>query len=132
MMMTNGIKHLLVKLFTDDTINSAELIKLLKSEEVNKRYINNEPELYAELMESILFEKFKHPFINPNDFIEKMPSGVSDGILFANISFPEEVRVSKKIPTWDTKKFYSCVFDLHNQCHELTKAKLAEKRRIKP
>jgi hypothetical protein len=123
--------HLLVKVLTDDTINAMETMKLLNTHDVNKRYITNEPKLYAELMESILFEKFGHPYINPNDYISKSPSKITQGLLFANVSFPEEYRFCKKIPMLDTGKFYTCVTELHNQCHELTKAKLAEKRKAK-
>jgi hypothetical protein len=122
-------EQLLTKVFTDDIIEPAELIKILKSQEINKRYINNEHELYTEILEGILNDKFKHPYINPNDFISKKFSGVSSGILFANYSFPREIQNSEKIPTLDMSKFYTCIIDLHNHCHELTKSKLSEKRK---
>ena len=118
-----------VKVFTDDIIKPVEIIKILKYQEINKRYINNEPKLYAEIMEEILYEKFKHPYINPNDFISKKFAGVSGGTLFANYSFPREIQSSQKIPTLDMSRFYTCIIELHNQCHELTKSRLAEKRK---
>jgi len=124
--------HLLVKVLTDDTINSTELIKLLKTQDINKRYINTEPRVYSELMDSLLYEKYGHPYIIPSDYVNKTPSKVHEGILFANISFPEECRTSKKIPALDKGNFYTCITDLHNQCHELTKLRLAESRKKKP
>jgi hypothetical protein len=122
-------EQLWVKVFTNDIINPTEIIKILKSRDVNKRYISNEPQLYIETLEGILFEKFQHPYLNPNDFINKNLSGISSGILFANYSFPQEIRTSQKIPTLDMGKFYACIIELHNQCHELTKSKLAGKRK---
>jgi len=122
-------EHLWVKVFTDDIIEPHELIKILRSQDVNKRYINNEPQLYAETLEGIIYERFKRPYLNPNDFISKKSSGVSSGILFANYSFPQEIRTSDKIPTLDMSKFYACILELHNQCHELTKSRLAERRK---
>ena len=51
-------EQLWVKVYTDDIINAEEMIKLLKSQEINKRYINNELKLYIEQMETLLFGKF--------------------------------------------------------------------------
>jgi hypothetical protein len=120
--------QLLVKVLTDDTINATELMRLLKTHDVNKRYITNEPELYTELMDSLLFEKYGHLDIRPSDYIRKSPSKVREGSLFANISLSEEYRYCMNIPMLDTSKFYACITELHSQCHELVKARLAGKR----
>ena len=99
-------EQLWVKVYTDDIINAEEMIKLLKSQEINKRYINNELKLYIEQMETLLFRKFNQTYSNPNDLIDKKPAGVSEAVLFANISFPENVRIRHDVPTLDTRKFY--------------------------
>jgi len=122
-------EQLWIKVITDDNITAEELIKILKYHDINKRYINNEPKLYSDIMESLLFEKFGHPYIESNKLIEKKPSGVYSGFLYANYSFPQDIQKRNDIPKLNTGNFFSCIIDLHNKCHELTKEKLAEKRK---
>ena len=121
-------EQLWVKIYTDDTINPEELVRIIRTQDINKRYINKEPELYAEMMEAVLFEEFRHPYLEPNDFTSKKCSGVFGRVLFANYSFPDNARISDNIPDLDLSKFYACIIDLHNKCHESIKAKVATRK----
>lgn len=95
----------------------------------NRRYINNNREIYKKSLEEVLNKKYSnavYPFtkeININDVKKKEVNG------FANFSLPDEYRLLSYPDFLNHKKFTSDVLSCHNEAHEITKAKLREFRK---
>jgi hypothetical protein len=122
-------KQILLKSFTQEPIFPEDTIKILKSMDVNKRYLQKEQIVYADQMSKLLNEKYGHGYILIDDIInEKLIE--KEIVMYANFSLPIHLR-KNKIPQIDISQFYKEIILLHEQCHEMVKNKLAENRKKK-
>jgi hypothetical protein len=123
-------KQIMLKLFIQEPIEPQELPKILKALSINKRYLDEK--VYSEQMSQLLSERFGHSFISTQDIFDdenRSNYAAQDVPVFANYSFPSDVRVMRKLmlPVLDGP--ISTFTELHNQCHERTKKRLAELRK---
>jgi len=91
---------------------------------VNRRYMKLHPELYSTTVNEMLREHYGEadfPFAGRYD-IRKLPG--SQQILFANISFPQEIRTPNLPDFFGYGPFASEVKKLLNDAHERVKVKL--------
>jgi hypothetical protein len=119
-------KQIMLKLFENASITPEELTKILKGMDVNKRYLDEK--IYIEEMGKILSEKYRHSFLLPQDVIDEDKHKVEDTPVFANISFPDKIRI-QKVDSPDLNGFILIITELHTKCHEITKKRLAELRK---
>jgi len=117
--------QIITKIFMKEPIEPEEIPRILKAYSVNKRYLN-EP-VYSEQMRQILIEKYGQSFLTKG--ILEVEQENKHGLIFANYSFPENIRVFNnfRLPAIDEP--LSIIKELHIECHERTKNKLAKLRR---
>jgi hypothetical protein len=99
-----------------------------KIDGVNRRYIKVHPELYSITVNEILKEQYGDtyfPFAGRYE-ISKLPG--SQQILFANISFPQEIRTPILPDFFGYSPFSGEVKRLLDATHERVKAKLRTMR----
>jgi len=123
-------KQIMLKLFIQEPIEPHELPKILKAHSVNKRYLDEK--IYVDQMSLLLSEKYGHSFLSPQDILDEENDknyAENEVTVFANYSLPSDVRIIKKIVLPVLDKPISMFIELHNECHERTKKKLAEIRK---
>lgn len=98
----------------------------------NNRYIKNYPDLFEKKISYLLssvFEKNALPFINLETTFD-----LKEEIVFANISFPHEIRSPALPSITDNEVFKKSIYDIVSSAHELLKTDLSEMKKmgIKP
>ncbi len=96
---------------------------------INRRYIKTQPELFAAILSEVLREKYGDaylPFAGRYQ-IADLPS--SQQILFANISFPQEIRTPLIPNFFDYGPFSDEVRKLFDETHQRVKVRLKEGRK---
>lgn len=98
---------------------------------INQRYIKNEPALFELTLTNQLNEKYGTPYFPfagryDIDAIPKTPE-----LLFANISFPEDIR-SPRLPNFlEFEPFLTEVKEIFTTVHEIVKLKIKQDRKSK-
>jgi hypothetical protein len=122
-------KQVMLKFFKEEPVEPHEVTNILKGLGVNKRYLDEK--IYVEQLGELLSEKYGHSYLVPQDIINDDLSAEKDIPVFANFSFPPEIRIAAKIALPELSRFFSTITDLHTICHERTKEKLAQNRKKK-
>lgn len=122
--------RLLVTYWQRLPLTSKNLIELSRDiHGVNQRYIDNYPDLYEKILQEILITKYGEPvFLLLSKYkLNELPQ--RHEIMFANISFPTNVR-SPYIPDFfNYQPFVTELRVIFNQTHEKVKQLLKEQRK---
>jgi hypothetical protein len=125
-----GDEQLLIKYYTHEPIEAHETINILNHTDTpNRRYFTTAPEVYAEEMSKLLFNKTGRSFILPEDYMDENKRRKPYIVLgFHNPSFPFELRsiVNIKIP--DPDSITTFLKSIHLECHEQTKIRTRKMR----
>ena len=80
--------QLLLKSITGEPVLPEETIKILKSMNVNRRYLKNEPKIYAEQMAKLLSEKYGRSYISINEIAGENNLKEEEIPIYANFPCP--------------------------------------------
>lgn len=99
---------------------------------INRKYIRSHPEVYVQAVQDVLILKYGQPVfpLASKYRIEDLPK--KQEIVFANISFPRELRAPDLPNFYEHIPFIAEVSSIYSESHTLTKQMLAEQRRRKP
>lgn len=97
---------------------------------VNKRYVKAEPDHFRQSLAEVLSERFGAPYLPfaKKYAVAELP--LAQQMLFANISFPDEVR-NPRLPSFSSHQpFVNEVRDIFAAAHERCKELLAKRRKL--
>lgn len=96
---------------------------------VKKRYIRSNPEQHKLALAVVLSEHFRQPYLPLASACTMSEIPKAPGILFANISFPPEVRTPDLPDFLHYQPFIEQATRVHRFAHERTKQDLAAARK---
>lgn len=106
------------------------MIRLLPSlKGVQKRYIKSHPQQYRQNLEAVLTEEFGQPFLPLASRYTLSEIPKVERVLFANISFPREIRTPPLPSFLKHEPFLSEATRVFGLAHDRTKAALAVARK---
>jgi hypothetical protein len=99
---------------------------------INRKYIRSHPEQYLQAIHDVLILKYEQPLFPfaSRYKIDDLPK--KQEIVFANISFPGELRAPEFPNFYDYTPFVTELSSIYGEAHLVTKQMLAEKRKRKP
>lgn len=116
----------------DVPLQSKDVINLAKTFEFeNKNYISKYPDLFREIMDQIILDRYKKSNIVVRDFVK--PSDLNkvvreDMVLFANVSLNgEKIKLPRIVDCFKLKKE---MYEILDQTHQTVKSRLAELRKL--
>ena len=114
--------QIITKVLMKEPIEPYEIPRILKAHTVNKRYLNEK--IYAEEMRMLLSERYGQPFLSKGIF--EVERNNNYGLVFANNSFPRHIRENKSFALPAIDEPLAIIKDLHGECHERVKKRIAE------
>lgn len=127
-----GNIHLLIAHHLGFDLTAKNLIDISKDiRDINRRYINNNPDLFECILNERLTAKYGSNYFpfSSRYIIEDLPK-VQD-ILFANFSFPSEIRTPDIPNFFEYQPFLNELRSLFEETHEEVKITLREQRKRK-
>ena len=98
---------------------------------INKRYINNNPDLFKNVLEKHLFKRYGVNYFPFSSKFNLSELPISREIFFANFSFPPEIRTPAVPNFLEYHPFVDEVKALFSETHEEVKSILREQRKKK-
>jgi len=127
-------EELLLAYYLNLDFTAETLIKLSKQiRGINRRYLSKAPDKYTEALEEILKVRYREPVFPFASRYKLSSIQRTTQLMYANISFPDEIR-SPEIPDFlNYEPFTEEVRDICAVAHESVKTRLkTERRRRKP
>ncbi len=112
------------------SLSSKEIFEIISQYSyINKRYINQHPQLYFEELDNYFLEKFKDQKFAFYDYytINQLP--LEHKKIFLNYSLPDEIRDIEIYNILEHTNFKSDILNIHKFIHEKVKQRLKMERR---